>query len=203
MSVAYIGLGANLPSAAGEPAATLAAAAERMTALGRMVARSRLYSTLPVGYVDQPRFVNAVVGIETELPPRELLSALLEIEREFGRDRTNAVVNGPRTLDLDILLYGDLTMREPGLEIPHPRLGEREFVLVPLSEIAPDTRDPCSGEKVQELLEQLKSGLSLRSKQTPDEVVAIESDCWRSGMACVDAGGSDARTGTSQDPDRR
>ena len=195
MTVAYIALGGNLPGPAGRPDTTLAAAVERMAGLGRVVARSSLYSTAPVGYADQPRFLNAVVGLEARAAPRELLISLLGIEREFGRDRAGAIANGPRTLDLDILLYGDLALSEAGLEIPHPRLAEREFVLVPLNEIAPEVRDPRSGRKVKELLERLRAGLPLRSNQTTDEVVAFESDCWRAGVACAHAGSDDARAG--------
>ena len=155
MRTAYIGLGANLPSPAGPPEATLAAAVSRMASLGRITAKSSLYSTAPVGYAAQPRFVNAVVALETELEARELLDSLMTIERDFGRDRENAIPNGPRTLDLDILLLGDLQINEPGLEIPHPRLAKRAFVLVPLNEIAPEAIDPRSGAKVAELLKQL------------------------------------------------
>lgn len=171
MAVAYIGLGANLPSAAGSPAATLAAAVKRFASLGRVTARSSLYSTAPVGYADQPRFLNAVVGVETNLGPRGLLVSLLGIEREFGRDRASAIVNGPRTLDLDILLYGDLMVNESGLEIPHPRLAERQFALVPLNEIAPDARDPRSGNTVTQLLQALP-GSSARA------VIPIQIDLW-------------------------
>lgn len=163
--------------------------------MGQVVARSSLYSTAPVGYVDQPRFLNAVVGVETHLGPRDLLVSLLGIEREFGRDRASAIVNGPRTLDLDILLYGDLMVTEPGMEIPHPRLAEREFVLVPLNEIAPDARDPRSGASVKELLEKLRTGLSPKLHQTKNEVVAIESDGWRAGRDCPDAGSGYVRAG--------
>jgi len=201
MAVAYIGFGANLPSAAGSPAATLAAAVERLASFGQVTARSRLYSTAPVGYAEQPRFLNAVVEVETDLSPRELLVSLLGIEREFGRDRASAIANGPRTLDLDILLYGDLMVSEPGLETPHPRLAEREFVLVPLNEIAPDVRDPRSGAKVKELLEGLRAKLAEDLHQTKNEVVAIESNCWRVGMDCDDAGCGDARADTVADPD--
>jgi 2-amino-4-hydroxy-6-hydroxymethyldihydropteridine diphosphokinase len=200
MTVAYIGLGSNLPSVAGSPAATLAAAVERFASLGQVTVRSSLYSTSPVGYADQPRFLNAVVGLETHLGPCDLLVSLLRIEREFGRDRASAIVNGPRTLDLDILLYGDLMVSESGLEIPHPRLAVREFVLVPLNEIAPDARDPRSGAKVKELLEQLRAGLPGDSNQT-NEVVAIESDCWRAGRSHADAGCDDTRAGAVADPD--
>lgn len=195
MTIAYIALGGNLPSPAGPPDATLVAAVMRMSELGQVIARSSLYSTAPVGYADQPRFMNAVVGIDSHLGPRELLVSLLGIEREFGRDRASAVVNGPRTLDLDILLYGDAIVSESGLEIPHPRLAEREFVLVPLNEIAPDARDPQSGASVKELLEKLWTGLSPKLHQTKNEVVAIENDCWRAGRDCADAGSGHVRAG--------
>lgn len=200
MTIAYIALGGNLPSRAGLPDATLAAAAQRMSQLGRVVACSSLYSTAPVGYADQPRFLNAVVELETTAAPRELMVGLLTIENEFGRDRAGAIANGPRTLDLDILLYGDLALSEAGLEIPHPRLAEREFVLVPLNEIAPDVRDPRSGCKVKELLEKLLAGLPLRSNQVSDEVVAFESDCWHAGVAPVHTRDDDPRTGVGTDP---
>jgi len=155
MRTAYIGLGANLPSPAGPPEATLAAAISRLGSLGRITAKSSLYSTAPVGYAAQPRFVNAVAALETQLEARELLDALMAIERDFGRDRENAIPNGPRTLDLDVLLLGDLQINEPGLEIPHPRLAQRAFVLVPLNEIAPEAIDPRSGKKMSELLKRL------------------------------------------------
>jgi 2-amino-4-hydroxy-6-hydroxymethyldihydropteridine diphosphokinase len=200
MTIAYIALGANLPSPAGPPDATLAAAVERMSELGTVVARSSLYSTAPVGYARQPRFLNAVIALETELSPQKLLESLLGIEREFGRDRASAIVNGPRTLDLDILLYGDLMLGEAGLEIPHPRFIERAFVLVPLVEVAPQLRDPRSGVKVKELLEKMWAGLPRKSNQT-NEVVVFKSDCWRAGMACADAGRNDARAGAGADPD--
>jgi 2-amino-4-hydroxy-6-hydroxymethyldihydropteridine diphosphokinase len=199
MTLAYIALGSNLPSPAGPPDATLAAAVKRLSILGTVIARSSLYSTTPVGYAEQPRFLNAVVGVETHLAPRALLDSLLGIEREFGRDRASSIVNGPRTLDLDILLYGDSMVNESGLEIPHPRLAEREFVLVPLNEIAPNARDPRSGATAKELLEKLRGGLSLNSNKASDEVVSIESDCWSAGIL-PDAGSDDTRAGA--DPDR-
>jgi 2-amino-4-hydroxy-6-hydroxymethyldihydropteridine diphosphokinase len=195
MALAYIGLGANLPSATGSPKETLFAASRRISALGREIARSSLYSTEPVGYADQPRFVNAVIGIETGLGPRDLLSALLGIERDFGRDRSHAIANGPRSLDLDILLHGDLIVSEAGLEIPHPRLSERAFVLVPLNEVAPNIRDPRSGVTMQELLQQLQAVLSRQWDQSANEVVAIESDGWNAGVVRTDVGDSGARAG--------
>lgn len=156
MPLAFIALGANLPSPAGAPDATLAAALQPIASLGRIAARSSLYSTTPVGVSDQPRFLNAVIALETDLAPREFLSSLLSIERSFGRDRTGSIPNGPRTLDLDILLYGDLVLAEPALEIPHPRLAQRAFVLVPLAEIAPGIVDPRSGLTAYRLLANLK-----------------------------------------------
>jgi 2-amino-4-hydroxy-6-hydroxymethyldihydropteridine diphosphokinase len=156
MQIAHIGLGGNLASWAGAPEATLTAAAYRLGSLGRVVRRSSLYSTAPVGFADQPRFVNAVVALETELAPLVLLAGLLAIEQEFGRERTAGLQNGPRTLDLDILLIGDLTINEPELEIPHPRLAERAFVLIPLNEIAPQVVVPGHARTVQQLLASLR-----------------------------------------------
>jgi 2-amino-4-hydroxy-6-hydroxymethyldihydropteridine diphosphokinase len=180
MSVAYIALGSNLPGPAGSPEATLAAAADRLASLGPIAARSSLYSTTPVGapvaLADQPRFVNAVIALETALTPFELLGAVLLIEREFGRNRTAGVRNGPRSLDLDILFYGDLVLSLAGLEIPHPRLAQRAFVLIPLHEIAPGLRDPRSGNTVAQLLH------NLPANPAPDDaVLAIESALWRTG----------------------
>jgi 2-amino-4-hydroxy-6-hydroxymethyldihydropteridine diphosphokinase len=177
MALAYIGLGANMPSVAGPPEATLAAAVKRMDALGRITARSSLYSTAPVGFADQPRFVNGVVALETALQPRALLDALMKIEQECGRDRSQGIPNGPRVLDLDILLVGDVYLNEPGLEIPHPRLAERAFVLVPLNEIAPAARDPRTGTTVAQWLQQLFPVLS----DADHEVIRLQSDVWRTG----------------------
>src|SRR5579863_3311560 len=128
MSTAYIALGSNVASAAGSPDATLAGAVARLGQFGTVTSRSSLYSTRPVGYAAQPRFMNAVVALDTTLEPRTLLNKLLAIEKEFGRDRSISIPNGPRTLDLDILLIDDLVIRDPGLELPHPRLDQRAFV---------------------------------------------------------------------------
>jgi 2-amino-4-hydroxy-6-hydroxymethyldihydropteridine diphosphokinase len=177
MPTAYIGLGANLPSIAGPPESTLAAAGSRLESVGRVVARSSLYSTEPVGFAEQPRFVNAVVALETELAPRSLLESLLTIEREFGRDRAASFPNGPRTLDLDILLFGDLKISDPDLEIPHPRLAERAFVLVPLAEIAPNAIDPASGRTMGQLLQSLRE----KADDSIDAVVPLTTDLWRAG----------------------
>jgi 2-amino-4-hydroxy-6-hydroxymethyldihydropteridine diphosphokinase len=179
MRTAYIGMGGNLASRAGSPEATLAAAALRLESLGRLVCRSSLYSTAPVGFAAQPRFVNAVVALETVLGPRELLDELLAIEQEFGRDRAASIANGPRTLDLDILLLDDLVVSEPELTIPHPRLAERAFVLVPLNEIAPQAVDSASGKTVAQWLQSLR----LNGEGETDAVLPIQSDGWRAG-AC-------------------
>jgi 2-amino-4-hydroxy-6-hydroxymethyldihydropteridine diphosphokinase len=176
MPTVYLALGANLPGHAGPPASTLAAAAECLAALGRITARSSLYSTTPVGLVDQPRFLNAVLALETNLPPHELLDQLLRIEREFGRDRSASIPNGPRTLDLDILLYGKEIIHESGLEIPHPRLAQRAFVLVPLAEIVSNLVVPGTASTVQQLLQRLRTGLPTES----DAVLPIQSSTWRS-----------------------
>jgi len=138
---AFIGLGSNL----GDPPAQIRRALSTLAALPgtRLVRRSSLYRNPPEGRLDQPEFVNAVAGIETQLAPRELLERLLEIERDHGRVREYP--NAPRTLDLDILLYGERVVSEPGLTIPHPRMLERAFVLVPLGEIAPDAVVPGRG----------------------------------------------------------
>lgn len=148
-------MGANLPSNAGPPDATLAAAAKRLGSLGAVTALSSLYSTAPVGYADQPRFLNAVAALETELTPFELLGALLLIEKDFGRDRIRYQQNGPRTLDLDILMFGDFVIGGATLEIPHPRLAERAFVLVPMNEIAPNAVEPRTARSVSKLMESL------------------------------------------------
>jgi 2-amino-4-hydroxy-6-hydroxymethyldihydropteridine diphosphokinase len=107
----------------------------------RLLARSKLYRTKPVGYLEQPDFVNAMALVETTLAPRALLDGLLEIERVHGRKRERP--NGPRTLDLDIVLYGDRVIDEPGLTVPHPRAREREFVLQPLRDVWPDAVWPA------------------------------------------------------------
>jgi 2-amino-4-hydroxy-6-hydroxymethyldihydropteridine diphosphokinase len=139
--LATVGLGANL----NDPAAQVEYALAELDRLPgtRLIARSSLYASAPVGYVDQPDFINAVAQIETALAPRALLAALLDIEHRHGRERSFR--NAPRTLDLDLLLYGDAHFHEEGLSLPHPRMSERGFVLLPLLEIAPDTVIPGRG----------------------------------------------------------
>jgi len=131
---AAIALGSNLD----DPEAQVRRAFDEIAALPRteLLARSKLYRTAPVGHADQPDFINACALVETSLAPRELLDGLLAIEQAHHRVR--AVPNGPRTLDLDIILYGDRSIREPGLTIPHPRAHERQFVLAPLNDVWPE-----------------------------------------------------------------
>jgi 2-amino-4-hydroxy-6-hydroxymethyldihydropteridine diphosphokinase len=181
MRTAYIGMGGNLASRAGAPEQTLAAAASRLESLGHISRKSSLYSTEPVGFADQPRFVNAVVALETELEARALLTGLLAIEQEFGRDRTKSFAHGPRTLDLDILLFGNVRISEPGLEIPHPRMAERRFVLAPLFEVATLLGDAARIETVSQWLESIQKKDGSDPGSDPDAVVAIESAGWRAG----------------------
>jgi 2-amino-4-hydroxy-6-hydroxymethyldihydropteridine diphosphokinase len=145
-TTAYIGLGANL----GERELTLRralAAIDRLPGT-RVVGTSRFHDTKPVGVEDQPDFLNAVARIETSLAPRPLLEALLELERGFGRDRARERRWGPRTLDLDLLLFGDRQIDEPGLTVPHPRLLERPFVTEPLREVMDGRELPVPGQGV-------------------------------------------------------
>jgi 2-amino-4-hydroxy-6-hydroxymethyldihydropteridine diphosphokinase len=155
MVYAYVGLGSNL----GDREGTLRAAVGRLRHVPEtdVLRVSTLRNTDPVGYVDQPRFLNGVVELQTDLSARLLLGRLLELERAFGRDRAAVPVQGPRTLDLDLLLYGQDVIDEPGLEIPHPRLHERRFVLEPLTELDPSLEVPGKGS-VQTLLSKLDSG---------------------------------------------
>lgn len=145
MTPAYVGLGSNLD----HPADHVRAALEELQRLPEtsLAAASSLYRSRPVGYAAQPDFVNAVAALRTALEPLALLRALQAIEARHGRERASArsFPNGPRTLDLDLLLYGDARLDQPGLTVPHPRMHERAFVLKPLLEIAPQAEIPGRG----------------------------------------------------------
>ena len=140
-NTAFVALGSNIDNPREQVLKAFAELDE--IADTRVVARSSLYRTAPVGYLDQPDFVNAVAQLETLLPPLALLQELFAIERAHGRVRE--FKNAPRTLDLDLLSYGTLVMNESGLALPHPRLHERAFVLFPLNEIAPSFEIPGRG----------------------------------------------------------
>jgi 2-amino-4-hydroxy-6-hydroxymethyldihydropteridine diphosphokinase len=144
MTRAYVGVGANL----GDRERTIRAALE---ALPGVVAVSQLRETEPVGVIDQPRFLNGAAALETELSPRALLDVLLAVERELGRERRERW--GPRTIDLDLLLYGGETIDEPGLTVPHPRLHERRFALEPLLDLDPELAIPGRGRVADVLAE--------------------------------------------------
>jgi len=142
VTLAYVGLGANL----GDREASILRAAELVDA----VRLSPIVETEPWGYAEQPRFLNAAAELDTDEGPRALLERLLEVERRLGRVRT-ALRYGPRTIDLDLLLYGDERVSEPGLEVPHPRLHERRFVLEPLAALVPELKIPGNGTVLEAL----------------------------------------------------
>jgi 2-amino-4-hydroxy-6-hydroxymethyldihydropteridine diphosphokinase len=152
-TTAFIGLGANL----GDREATIRSAVNAIDDGSNtwLLLVSSLRETDPVGYLDQPRFLNGVAMVGTTASARELLDSLLELECRLGRDRTASPPGGPRAIDLDLLLYGDETIDEPGLQVPHPRLHERRFVLEPLAEIKPGLLIPGCG-RVSALLAELE-----------------------------------------------
>ena len=164
MSEALIGMGANL----GDARATLAAAVAAFCdgAEVRLVARSADYLTPPWGVEDQPPFVNLCLRIETALPPKALLRRALDVESRFGRDRARERRWGPRPLDIDILAYDELVLDAPELQLPHPRMKERAFVLTPLLDVAPEWR--IGGETVEALAQRVEaSGIRRLPQQTP------------------------------------
>jgi 2-amino-4-hydroxy-6-hydroxymethyldihydropteridine diphosphokinase len=148
---ALLGLGGNVGDVRTTLDRAVAALADGRDV--RLVARSADYRTSPWGVTDQPPFVNIALAVDTALAPRALLARVLAVEATFGRDRARERRWGPRTLDIDILAYGDIELDEPGLTLPHPRLFERAFVLAPLAEIAPDRR--IKGVRIVDALAQL------------------------------------------------
>jgi GTP cyclohydrolase-4 len=156
MATAYLSLGSNI----GDRKENLAVALKRMEEKARVVKVSSIYETEPVGYEDQPWFLNLACAVETDLSPNDLLHLAKAIEREMGR--TETIHFGPRPIDIDILFYDDLVLDTPDLAIPHPRLAERAFVLVPLKEIAPNLVHPSLGLTIEELLERLENPEEVR-----------------------------------------
>jgi 2-amino-4-hydroxy-6-hydroxymethyldihydropteridine diphosphokinase len=144
--IAFLGLGSNM----GDRRAHLAWAVHRLAEETRLTGLSSVWETEPVGFVDQPPFLNLVVRVATEREPDALLELAHRIEVERGRERTFR--NAPRTLDIDLLLLGDRRVDRPGLTLPHPRMRDRWFVLAPLLELEPELRDPVTGERYQDLL---------------------------------------------------
>ena len=158
-SIAYIALGSNL----GDRERHLRAALEALRALGGVseLVASRVYETDPVGPGDQRPYLNAVARVRTDLPPRALLDRLLAIERSEGRER-GPLRNAPRTLDLDLLLYGEREIDEPGLVVPHPRIAQRPFVLEPLCDLAPDLVFPGAAAPVSALAAAVRDPTAVR-----------------------------------------
>ncbi len=156
MSTAYIALGANI----GDRDQSLQNASNRLAILGTITRRSSIYETDPVGYLDQPPFLNAVMALETSIGPTKLLSELHKIEYDLGRERSFR--NAPRTIDLDLLLYDDEAIKSESLTIPHPRMHERAFVLIPLGEIAPDLVIPGAEKTVRKLVDALPDDTGVR-----------------------------------------
>ncbi len=152
----YLSLGSNV----GDRAANLRTAINRVSSLGDVMAVSSFYETEPVEFAAQPWFLNCAVELDTEKMPKQLLAGVLDIEREMGRRRVQK--KGPRTLDIDILLFGNSIIQTKGLTIPHPAMHERRFVLEPLAEIAPEARHPVIKRTVRELRDALPPGQAVR-----------------------------------------
>ncbi|HYG87715.1 MAG TPA: 2-amino-4-hydroxy-6-hydroxymethyldihydropteridine diphosphokinase [Azospirillum sp.] len=164
MTTVYLALGSNL----GDRMANLDAAIARLAPAVRVMARSAVYETAPMYVADQPAFLNMVVEGETDLPPDALLAHLKGIEAELGR-KAGGVRFGPREVDLDILLYGREVLTTPVLEIPHPRMAERAFVLRPLADVAADVRHPMLGRTIVELLAKVP-GADTVVRHSPDKI---------------------------------
>jgi 2-amino-4-hydroxy-6-hydroxymethyldihydropteridine diphosphokinase len=156
LKLVYLGLGSNM----GDREASLRTALDQLDAPDfRLLRVSSFYETEPIGFREQPWFLNLAAEFETDLLPEQLLIRMQKVETDMGR--TRAIANGPRTIDIDILLYGNSAMKAEGLEIPHPRYRGRRFTLAPLAELNPDLTDPVTGRTMAEMLAGL-SGQSIR-----------------------------------------
>ena len=156
LKTVYLSLGSNI----GDRAANLNAALDQLSDLGQILAVSSFYETEPVEFTAQAWFLNCAAKLETECMPKRLMKSILEIERQMGRRRRQD--KGPRNIDVDILLFGNVIVETEGLTIPHPALHERRFVLQPLAEIAPEVRHPVFKRTIRELLEALPAGQAVR-----------------------------------------
>ncbi len=159
--VAAIALGSNLESRFGNREANLSEAVRRIGGLGEVRVVSSFYDTEPVGFLEQPRFLNGALVLVTRLKPVALMRELLLVERAMGRERVGAVAKGPRVIDLDLLLYGDVVLATEELTLPHPEMHDRRFVLEPLAEIAPEWMHPVLGVTVGTLLERIRGDREL------------------------------------------
>jgi 2-amino-4-hydroxy-6-hydroxymethyldihydropteridine diphosphokinase len=169
--VVYLSVGSNV----GDRARQLRDAIARLRNAGRIVSISSLYETEPVEFANQAWFLNCAVALNTTQTPEQLMAALLAIEQQMGRLR--AARKGPRTIDLDIVLFGETMVDSPALTIPHPEMHRRRFVLEPLAEIAPDARHPVFKRTVRELLEALPAGQIVRRVGPPKKEKTLRADC--------------------------
>jgi 2-amino-4-hydroxy-6-hydroxymethyldihydropteridine diphosphokinase len=156
LTLTYLSLGSNV----GDRAAHLQEAQRRLSAIGKVVCVSSYYETEPVEFTDQPWFLNCALSLETDLNAQELMASILKIEQEMGRRRVQK--KGPRTIDIDILLFGDCVVESAEVTIPHPAMQERRFVLEPLAEIAAGVRNPVLGKTIRELRDALPEGQAVR-----------------------------------------
>jgi 2-amino-4-hydroxy-6-hydroxymethyldihydropteridine diphosphokinase len=164
-SVSYLSLGSNI----GDGEAQLREAENRLGTLGRVISRSSFYETEPVEFTQQPWFVNCAVGLETSATPEELMTCILALEEQMGRRREQK--KGPRTIDIDILLFGDEVVTSSALVVPHPAMHQRRFVLEPLAEIAPEARHTILKKTIRELLDQLPPGQEVKKKSNADSPI--------------------------------
>jgi len=160
--IVYLSLGANV----GDRSAQLREATDRLSKLGRVLAVSSLYETEPVEFTQQPWFLNCAIAIETSKTPQQLMASILRIEEEMGRRRVQK--KGPRSIDIDILLFGDMIVESKELTIPHPAMHQRRFVLEPLAEIAPQALHPTFKKTIRELLDALPTGQTVRTLGKPE-----------------------------------